>query len=126
MLEEVEHVSQLRGEPFRRWFSDETFDLIVWYGSDDGVTGFQLCYRDGSDHKALTWQQDHGVSHKRIDDGEGRPGRYKMTPVLVPDGVFQRDQILALFENESAQIDPEIVRIVTETMRRYAREQGSG
>ena len=122
MLEEVKHVSQLRGEPFRRWFSDETFDLIVWYDSGDSVTGFQLCYRDGSDRKALTWQQDRGFSHKRIDDGEGRPGRYKMTPVLVPDGVFQRDQILALFENESAQIDPEIVRLVTETMRRYARE----
>jgi len=30
MLEESEYVRQVKGEPKRRWFSDDYFDLIVW------------------------------------------------------------------------------------------------
>ena len=31
MLVEYRNVRQIRGEGHRRWFSDEYFDLIVWY-----------------------------------------------------------------------------------------------
>jgi hypothetical protein len=34
----------VRGDYDRRWLSDDYFDLIVWYTSDDTVHGFQLCY----------------------------------------------------------------------------------
>lgn len=119
MLQEVTNARQIPGEPPRRWFSSDTFDLIVWLGSDDGITGFQLCYREGTDHKALTWLRDRGFTHKRVDDGEGRPQRPKMTPILVPDGVFERDHVLALFRKESRQIEPQLTRFVVETIKKY-------
>ena len=126
MLQEVRHVRQIPGEPFRRWFSDNTFDLIVWHDADHHVTGFQLCYREGVDHKALTWQRDSGFTHKRVDDGEGRPFRPKMTPILVPDGVFERDHVLTLFQKESKEINPHVVRIVTQRIREYHQGQEEG
>lgn len=126
MLREVKHVRQIPGESFRRWFSSETFDLIVWHDQDHSITGFQLCYREGVDQKALTWQRDTGFTHKRVDDGEGRPFRPKMTQILVPDGIFERDHILALFENESKTIDPQVVRLVTQTIKKYPKRQEKG
>ncbi len=30
MLKELEDIKQFAGEPKRRWFTDEYFDLIVW------------------------------------------------------------------------------------------------
>lgn len=43
MLVELKDVRQIPNDGFRRWFTDEDFDLIVWY-EDDKITGFQLCY----------------------------------------------------------------------------------
>ena len=86
MLREFTRVRQIPGEPFRRWFSSDSCDLIVWYDSGDCVRGFQLLYRVGYDNKALTWMRDKGVTHHRIDDGETRVARPKMTRVLVSDG----------------------------------------
>ncbi len=127
MLQEVKHVSQIPGEPFRRWFCDDVFDLIVWHDQDHSITGFQLCYHKGVDQRALTWQDDTGFTHERVDDGErGRPFRAKMTPILVPDGIFERDHVLRLFEKECKEIDPEIVSVVTEVMRQYPCSQEKG
>ena len=126
MLQEVKHVRQIQGEPFRRWFSDDRFELFVWHGSDNQVIGFQLCYREGSDQKALTWQQDSGFTHNRIDDGEGGAMCSKMTPILLPDGAFDYDHILALFEKACGELDPQLARLVTRTMREYPSEAKKG
>ena len=123
MLKELKHVSQQPGEPLRRWFSSNTFDLIVWYSDNHDITGFQLCYRQGADQKALTWHETGGFSHKSVDDGESRPFRPKMTPILVPDGTFERDHVLALFEQESGEIDPAVARTVIETVKKYPEEE---
>jgi len=122
MLKEMKQVSQHPGEAPRRWFSSETFDLIVWYSTDHRITSFQLCYRQGIEQKALTWDICAGFSHKHIDDGESRPFRPKMTPILVPDGSFERDHVLALFEDDCKEIDPAVVSIVTEMIRKYPLE----
>ena len=119
MLREQKHIRQISGEPFRRWFSDDIFDLILWYSSDDEVIGFQLCYRFGSEEKALTWLQKSGFSHSRVDDGERHPGLQKMAPILVPDGAFDSQHVLALFEKESKEIDPEVVRVVVQVVKSY-------
>ena len=84
MLREVNEVQQVPGEPRRRWFASEALDLIVWEDADRRVTGFQLCYRVDDDEKALTWRAGRGFTHNRVDDGEGRPARHKMSPVLGP------------------------------------------
>ncbi len=117
MLRELQNVLQIEGEPHRRWFHDDTFDLIVWQELDGHVEGFQLCYREGSDERALTWWRGRGFTHKRIDAGED--GRPKKAPILVPDGTFDRDRVLMLFEQECRELDPEIVGFVMRTAGEY-------
>lgn len=121
MLIEVKDVRQFEGKAFRRWFCDENIDLIVWYGPEKDITGFQLCYKKDGSEKALTWKEGAGFSHDGIDGGEDRPPlSYKMTPVLVPDGVMDAKDILALFEKESGEIDPLISSFVRRRILDYA------
>ena len=120
MLSEIEDVRQITGEPHRRWFCDSEFDLIVWLFPDSSPMGFQLCYHDGMDEKALTWTTDHGYTHNRVDDGENRPARPKMTPILVPDGVFHRDHVLDVLIPASAEVEPAIRDFVVGKLRAMA------
>lgn len=119
MLREIEKTRQIAGEPYRRWFSDEVFDLIVWYSSEAQIIGFQLCYRSWPDEKALTWLKGEGFSHNRIDQGEGRPDLHKMTPILLPDGEFDAERVSAQFLAASTEIDPQVTEIVSRAIGRY-------
>lgn len=121
MLHEVEKVRQVPGEGPRRWFCDQYFDLIVWYEKNGSVMGFQLCYDKSYKERALTWRRSIGFSHEKVDDGEGRPGRVKGTPILVPDGLFDASAITERFARESAEIDPALAALVIKTLKSYPR-----
>ena len=118
MLVEIRHTRQIEGEGFRRWFTDEYFDLIVWYSEDRSLIGFQLCYDKLEHERALTWTLEHGFQHNRIDAGE-IPGHAKMTPVIIADGKFSRDPVAEQFKKASGQIEPAVARFVYETVRRF-------
>ena len=98
MITEITGVRQINGDPRRRWFSNEDFDLIVWLDDpDDHISGFQLCYDKTAYQRALTWHSEHGYLHNRVDDGENTPGKYKAAPILVCDGIFEKEIIAAQF-----------------------------
>lgn len=117
MLREWRDVRQIEGEGFRRWFSDQDLDLIVWFDgpSQRSIVGFQLCYDKRRRERALTWKRDQGFSHNRIDDGEIPLGT-KRTPILVADGTFARDKVKRLFADSAVQIEKRIVDFVGETL----------
>jgi hypothetical protein len=120
MLTEIPNTRQIPGEPFRRWFAGSYMDLIVWYDDDRSrIFGFQLCYRKGVEDKALTWYRHRGYSHNTVDDGEERPGQYKMSPIMIPDGVFHRENVLELFLSKSKHIDPELVEFIADKIEEY-------
>ena len=118
MLREMPNTRQIQGEPRRIWFNDNSMDLVVWY-EDDVIIGFQLCYDKQGVEKALTWKKKTGYMHDQVDDGEGRPGKYKSTPILVMDGVFQANIVSDSFKEQSAEIDSEIVKFVTTKLNEY-------
>jgi hypothetical protein len=107
MLFEVHNVKQPESDSIRRWFTDPYFDLIVWYDIRNDISGFQLCYNKSLDEHSITWKKDEGFLHNRIDDGEV-PGQAKMTPILVPDGAFDKMTIAEQFNKESQYIEPDI------------------
>lgn len=107
-----------KGDPQRRWFADEFFDLIAWLNPDGSIKGFQLCYDKGPAERALTWTREAGYAHNRIDDGEGNPAK-NQTPVLVPDGAFASRKILQRFMDACGQIDARISRFVIRKLREY-------
>jgi hypothetical protein len=119
MLSEVPHPRQIAGEGYRRWFTDGYFDLIVWYERAGGsVTGFQLCYDKPGTERALTWRAGRGYLHERVDDGEG-PGAFKMSPVLLPDGLFDSRSISERFDRAAGGVDPEIRKLVLDRLGAY-------
>lgn len=124
MLRQLKPTRQHSSEPLRQWFTSSTLDLIVWTGPGGEITGFQLCYGKGRDEHALTWLEDRGFSHDRIDDGEGNPDKQKMTPLLVPDGTFDKDKLVALFGQQSAGLDSELTRFVSNKLSEYPDSSG--
>lgn len=126
MLREVQGARQVRGEGFRRWFTDQYFDLIIWYEGADAqtpISGYQLCYDKTSRERALTWRKDLGFTHEKVDDGEGvRALGAKMTPILVPDGLFDAAGISRRLLEHSAEMDPVVAGFVLKTLEGYGRE----
>ena len=119
MLREMTKVSQVPGEPRRRWFSSNAFDLIVWLDGAGGIGGFQLCYDRERDEKVLTWKAPDGYSHMAVDDGEGRAGRHKASPILVPGKAFQPGALEENFRKEAAELPHEIVELVLQKIAAY-------
>jgi hypothetical protein len=119
MLSEIPNARQVVGEGVRRWFTDEFFDLIVWYGDEQSPIGFQLCYDKQARERALTWTRANGYRHDRVDAGE-IPGHAKMTPVIVADGAFNRNAVWRRFKKECVTIDPDISAFVLEKLGSYS------
>ena len=93
----------------RKWFADEYFDLIVWFGEPGRPDGFQLCYDRAGNERAFTWSEDQGYyTQDRIDEGEASPTK-NQSPILVADGSFHAAEVLGRFESRSADLDPQKV-----------------
>lgn len=126
MLKELAKVRQVPEEPKRRWFADDYFDLIVWFDKRREIIGFQLCYDLNGEERALTWRENIGFSHQRVDDGElQRP--YKATPILVADGAFDQAAVSQVFAEHSREMDKKVARFVLGKLRDYhisGREYG--
>jgi hypothetical protein len=126
MLHEVQGARQVRGEGFRRWYTDQYFDLIVWYEGADAagpIAGFQLCYDKNSRERALTWRKGTGFTHEKVDDGEGgRALGAKMTPILVPDGIFDAAAVAKRLAEHTAEIDSRVASFVLEAIEGYHRQ----
>jgi hypothetical protein len=117
MLKEWEGIRQRQGEGNRRWFVDETMDLIVWFDGEQ-ISGFQLCYDKGSDEKALTWRRDDAPSHTRVDSGESRPGTFKSSPVLSDALDPAPVRIRGEFDSRAADLPGRIRELVDEVIDR--------
>jgi hypothetical protein len=87
MLKEFTKLRQDK-KSYRRLFSDDQYDLYVWYPTRDMVriVGFQLVYKSGMDEKALTWTETGGFLHTKVDDGDKKTNQ---SPILVADGLFE-------------------------------------
>ena len=118
-LTEVVSVRQVPGEPRRRWFVSDEFDLIVWSDDSGAPSAFQLCYDRPRTEHALIWKPDLGFLHAVVDDGENRGGKYKGTPLLVADGHFDANRVSQRFAQASAHLPPDIADFVSTTLRQH-------
>ena len=119
VLREIRDVRQVQEEPRRRWFSDENFDLIVWFDPENEVIGFQLCYDKETEQKALTWLNQDGYQHSRIDNGDN-PGKMKASPVLEANGHFDREGIGHRFRKNRGDVPDKIADYVYEKIMNYS------
>lgn len=117
MLQEIKKPRQIKDEMPRRWFSDDAMDLIVWFDDDNTIAAFQLCYDKPFAEHALSWRRDAGFTHNRVDDGEGKPGSHKGTPILVPDGEFNLQAIAEKFREHAREIDSATAEFIIQKLR---------
>jgi hypothetical protein len=118
VLIEFQNVSQVPGEPRRRWFTSDDVDLVVWCDESGRATAFQLCYDKARSECALTWKPDRGFSHRAVDDGECfRGGRYKATPILGADVPVSATLIRESFALVSAGLPVEFANFVSNKLR---------
>jgi hypothetical protein len=123
MLKEIIDIRQISGEPRRRWFTDNYFDLYVWFGEDKDIQGFQLCYDKDMNQRALTWNKPSIYTHHKVDDGEVNPLQPKRTPILVADGMFDNISVAERFRRESMSMEGDVSKFVYEKLVGYGNKQ---
>lgn len=121
-LREIPDTRQVAGEPERRWFTNGDIDLIVW-NEKHRISGFQLVFPSDDGHTALTWRDGTGVSAAEVDDGEDRPARHKMTPVLTGTHNIDAGNALRIFRGVSGGLPPELTALVENTLEDLARRK---
>lgn len=121
-LREVPNTQQVPGEPFRRWYSNGHIDLVVWL-DNYRIIGFQLAVPSDDGQTAITWREDKGLSVANIDDGEQRPQRPKMTPILVSRHGFDATAALTLFKDASDGLPPGLAAIVEREISKADKEK---
>jgi len=119
MLKEILDVRQVPGDAHRRVFFSDDMDLTVWFDGRDDILGFELSYDKEKNERAVRWNREEGFLHQKVDDGENRPGRYKSTPILVPDGVFPAQKISRLFQENSRDIDQSFANFIYRKLLEY-------
>lgn len=117
MLKEYAKVRQERGS-VRRLFSDDQYDLYVWYEADGlTIVGFQIVYFRGEEQKAFTWVRESGFSHTTVEGWDD--SRFNRTPFLVADGVVDIDSLRSEFDSRGTGIDEPVRSFVSGKLAEY-------
>lgn len=116
-MREIRDVEQVPGEPRRRWFFSHEQDLLVWLGEDGAPVAFQLAYGKYRHERALRWKAGKGFAHDAVDDGE--QDARKAAAVLVPDGYFDANKVLARFTELAVALPPDIVAFVSAKLKEH-------
>lgn len=119
MLREIKTSKTIDNDLIKRWFNDHEMDLIVWANENGDISKFQLCYDKNYSEHALTWNESTGFRHNKVDDGEGRSGRHKGTPILVSDGIINIEAIASKFIENSTNIDINILNFIHDKLLEY-------
>lgn len=109
---------------YRRLFFDDYFDLYVWYDHEGGViNGFQLVYDKLENPHSLTWLEKDGYLHNRIDEGEKSGMGMKMTPILVPDGLFDAVSVATRLEQTIQGLEEDIKTMVLKRIHDFDNDK---
>ena len=120
-MHEIKDIQQPPGEPRRRWFFDPAMELVVWFSDSDTIVGFQLVYDRPMDPHALTWMEDSGYHHHRVDDGEcPETNAFKGISILMVDGRFDYNRVGADFKRISVEVEPQVAAFVYDKIMRFA------
>ncbi len=115
MLREIPRTRQIAGEAPRKWYNAEELDLVVWFDPEGQPMEFQLAYDKHRDEHAVSWSNDRGYSHYRVEEGP-RAG----TPLLIPGGGFAAGRVTAAFSAQAGELPEPIWRFVLDRLRSYS------
>jgi hypothetical protein len=116
-LREIRNTYQKEEGIRRRWFTDDEYwDLYIWSDDKARIVGIQLCYDRDNGERALTWFSSGQLTHLRvIPAAQHRYG----APILQPDGMFDNENVLRRFREDSSDLDERLVEFVIDKIRKY-------
>ncbi len=118
MLREIINIRQTAGDDFKQWFTDDIYwDLFIWTNKSGELSGFQLCYDKTINEHALSWFKDRFYKHSRI--GTGRHGQNSMSPILVANGLFNKQDIADKFLQDSKILNKKIIEFIYKKIVEY-------
>jgi hypothetical protein len=119
-LIELKGSEQIADKRRRRWFNSTDMDLIVWYGENDSIVGFEFYYDKNIREHVFIWRADRGFTHLAVDDGEQKPVlAFKEAPILIPDGHVDPNYIRGLFEGSCEDLPAEVATLVLRKLVQY-------
>jgi hypothetical protein len=118
MLREISSIRQNSKHMKKRWFTDSDMDLFIWF-SQQTPTRFQLSYNKRGYEHAITWDIETGFTHNRVDTGEQLQFKYKMTPILLPDGEFDAATVARDFLQASENIEESLADFIYARLLEY-------
>ena len=119
MLKEIFATRQNSRYLMKRWFTDSSMDLFIWFRNQAPVR-FQLSYNRHGDEYAINWNTNTGFSHSRIDPGEQfDPLKYKMSPILLADGEFDALTTARTFLRASKNIEESLADFIYARLFEY-------
>jgi len=128
MLREISFVRQKNSSEIglckKRWFSNLDMDLFVWFNQQTPVR-FLLAYNKSGDEHAISWNNETGYRHDQVDSGETCPGKYKMSPILLPDGEFDAPDLARKFLIASENISPSLADFIYARLLVYPNHYAS-
>ena len=109
-LREWKDIHQRPGEDRRRCFTNETFELFLFYGPDGAVRDVHLLYLlEGSSLHALLWSPDRGYAHHSVDAGERDGYTHNMGRSFSGAEVdFDKAAVLDRFTRAAGGLEPEV------------------
>lgn len=109
-LKEWRDIHQRPGEDRRRCFTNETFELFLFYKPDGAVRDMHLLYLlEGSSLHALLWSAEKGYSHFAVDPGERDGFTYNMGRSFSGAEVdFDKAAVLDRFTRAAGGLEPEV------------------
>ena len=118
MLKEYSYPKAGQKNLRRRWFLDESMDLIIWVDQSGSIQNFQLCYSKQENERALVWDPIKGCRHFRVDSGE--PGPLKnLSPMMEDDERVDIGWLRRSFGQRAKEIDVAVRDFVRSTLRGY-------
>ena len=113
MLRELKPLTPNPGARPRRWFFCPEMDLVVWFEPDDTPGAFQLAYDKMRVERSIEWDRERGFRHYVVDHGRAGRSPWAASPLLLPDGPFDRDRVLRSFLALAAELPPGLAGFVT-------------
>lgn len=120
MLKEATNVTQIDGDPRRRWFWNNYLDLVVWFDDMDEIIGFQLYYDRHGDQAGLTWKEPSGYSQDNFEVREDPAGTYKPEAVIGFESMVRKEKIAEVFRKESLTVDKRIVDFIQKKIMSFS------
>lgn len=125
MLKELKSTRQIPGEPFRRWYTDNDNDLIVWL-DHYRITGFQLLAPSSYGRIVITWHEGQRPTLAGLDEGEGRPARPKMTPILIQHNKINLGKVLRHFQSISGELPSGLTELIEQRIMELKGSESKG